>query len=116
LAWEAASPTIPPFPKRSTAVFGTAPPFAYADNYLIDLKAAIILDVEPTRAIRQAEVGTVKTMIDRTEACLFGLKPQRLCGDYRLRRCRDPRLDGRGKLNNYRLTPVSVMLPLVVQK
>jgi hypothetical protein len=54
--------------------------FAYADNYLIDLKAAIILDVEPTRAIRQAEVGAVKTMIDRTEAC-FGLKPQRLCGD-----------------------------------
>src|SRR3984893_846596 len=54
--------------------------FAYADNYLIDLKASIILDVEPTRAIRQAEVGAAKTMINRTEAC-FGLKPQRLSGD-----------------------------------
>ena len=31
--------------------------FAYADNYPIDLKAAIIVDVEATRAIRQAEVG-----------------------------------------------------------
>jgi hypothetical protein len=27
-----------------------APPFAYADNYLIDLKAAIILDVKATHA------------------------------------------------------------------
>ena len=54
--------------------------FAYSDNYLIDLKVAIIVDVEPTRAIRQAEVGATKTMIDRTEAC-FGLKPQRLTGD-----------------------------------
>ncbi|MDB5616929.1 MAG: transposase [Tardiphaga sp.] len=35
-------------------------------NYLIDLKAAIIVDVEATRAIRQAEVGAARTMIDRT--------------------------------------------------
>jgi hypothetical protein len=28
--------------------------FAYADNYLIDLKTAIMLDVEATRGIRQA--------------------------------------------------------------
>jgi hypothetical protein len=27
--------------------------FAYADNYLIDLKAAIVVDVEATRAIWQ---------------------------------------------------------------
>jgi hypothetical protein len=27
-----------------------APPFAYADNYLIDLKAAIILDVNAAHA------------------------------------------------------------------
>jgi hypothetical protein len=27
-----------------------APPFAYADNYLIDLKAAIILDVKAKHA------------------------------------------------------------------
>ncbi|WFU18707.1 hypothetical protein [Bradyrhizobium sp. CB3481] len=31
--------------------------FAYANNYLIDLMVAIIIDVEATRAIRQAEVG-----------------------------------------------------------
>jgi len=54
--------------------------FAYSTNYLIDLKASIIMDVEPTRAIRQAEVGATKTMIERTEE-RFGLKPQRLAGD-----------------------------------
>jgi IS5 family transposase len=30
--------------------------FAYADNYLVDVKVGIIVDVEATRAIRQAEV------------------------------------------------------------
>src|SRR5881394_3468871 len=40
--------------------------FAYADNYLIDVKFGIIMDVEATRAIRQAEVGAAKTMIERT--------------------------------------------------
>ena len=48
--------------------------FAYADNYLIDVKCGVIVDVEATRAIRQAEVGAAKTMIDRTEQRL-GLKP-----------------------------------------
>jgi hypothetical protein len=33
----------------------------------IDLKAAIIVDVEATRAIRQAEVGAARTMIERSE-------------------------------------------------
>ena len=28
--------------------------FAYGDNYLIDVKVGIIMDVEATRAIRQA--------------------------------------------------------------
>ncbi|MBR1157087.1 transposase [Bradyrhizobium sp. JYMT SZCCT0428] len=54
--------------------------FAYADNYLIDLKAAIIVDVEATRAIRQAEVGAARTMIERTNDCL-GLCPERLAAD-----------------------------------
>ena len=54
--------------------------FAYADNYLIDVKCGIIMDVEASRAIRQAEVGTAKTVIDRTERC-FGLKPKRLAAD-----------------------------------
>jgi transposase len=54
--------------------------FAYADNYLVDAKFGVIVDVEATRAIRQAEVGAAKTMIDRTEERL-GLKPQRLAAD-----------------------------------
>jgi transposase len=54
--------------------------FAYATNYLIDTEHAIILDVEATRAIRQAEVGASRTMLDRT-AERFGLKPRHLAAD-----------------------------------
>ena len=54
--------------------------FAYADNYLIDVKYGVIVDVEASRAIRQAEVGAARTMIDRTEE-RFGLKPERLAAD-----------------------------------
>jgi len=54
--------------------------FAYSDNYLIDVKFGIIMDVEASRAIRQAEVGTAKTMIERTEQ-RFDIKPERLAGD-----------------------------------
>ena len=54
--------------------------FAYADNYLIDVKFGIIMDVEASRAIRQAEVGAAQTMIERTEA-RFDIKPQRLAAD-----------------------------------
>ena len=54
--------------------------FAYTDNYLIDVKCGIIVDVEASRAIRQAEVGAAKTMIERTEE-RFGLKPERLAAD-----------------------------------
>src|SRR5271170_4177045 len=54
--------------------------FAYADNYLIDVKFGIIMDVEASRAIRQAEVHASQTMIERTEAC-FGIKPEWLAGD-----------------------------------
>ena len=54
--------------------------FAYADNYLADTDHGIIVDVEATRAIRQAEVGAAQTMINRTEE-RFGLKPKRLAGD-----------------------------------
>ena len=54
--------------------------FAYADNYLIDVKVGIIMDVEASRAIRQAEVGAAKTMIERTEA-RFDIKPERLAAD-----------------------------------
>src|SRR5262244_1024652 len=54
--------------------------FAYADNYLVDVKFGVIVDVEATRAIRQAEVGAAKTMIERTQE-RFGLKPERLAAD-----------------------------------
>jgi transposase len=54
--------------------------FAYADNYLIDVKFGIIMDVKATRAIRQAEVGAAKTMIERTEE-RFEIKPAYLAAD-----------------------------------
>lgn len=54
--------------------------FAYATNYLIDNKHAVIVDVEASRAIRQAEVGAARTMIDRTEK-RFGMRPKRLAAD-----------------------------------
>jgi transposase len=85
-AWGAASEVVPKFisPADPAAQWTGAHKghafFAYSDNYLIDLKAAIIMDVEATRASRRAEVGAAQTMLDRTEAC-FGLKPQRLSAD-----------------------------------
>jgi transposase len=54
--------------------------FAYADNYLIDVKFGIIVDVEASRAIRQAEVGAAKAMLERTEE-RFDLKPACLAAD-----------------------------------
>src|SRR5262249_34829309 len=54
--------------------------FAYANNYLIDVKFGVIMDVEASRAIRQAEVGAARTMIERTEQ-RFDLKPERLAAD-----------------------------------
>ena len=52
----------------------------YSDNYLIDLKNAVIMDVEATTAVRQAEVSAAKTMLDRT-AEQFDLAPSRLVAD-----------------------------------
>ena len=54
--------------------------FAYADNYLIDVKFGVIMDVQASRAIRQAEVGASRTMIERTEVC-FGIRPKWLAAD-----------------------------------
>jgi hypothetical protein len=39
------------------------------------VKFGVIMDVEASRAIRQAEVGTAKVMIERTEE-RFGIKPE----------------------------------------
>ena len=54
--------------------------FAYCTNYLIDLKAGIIVDVEPSAVNKTAEVAATKTMIDRVED-RYDLKPERLVGD-----------------------------------
>ena len=59
---------------RWTGAHGGQAFFAYSTNYLIDLDHAIIVDVEASTAIRQAEVKATKTMIERT-ARTFGLEP-----------------------------------------
>ncbi len=85
-AFGAASEVTPKFVSPSdpaaqwTGAMKSAAFFAYADNYLIDVKAGIILDVEASRAIRQAEVGAARTMIERTQQ-RFGLKPKLLAAD-----------------------------------
>ncbi len=72
-AFGAASPSQPKFVAKSdpaaqwTRAEESRPYFAYADNYLIDTKCSVIMDVEATRAIRQAKVGASQTMLDRTE-------------------------------------------------
>ena len=47
---------------------------------LIDVKFGVIMDVEASRAIRQAEVRASKTMIERTEE-RFDIKPEWLAAD-----------------------------------
>ena len=65
---------------RWTGAHGGQAFFAYSTNYLIDVKNAIIVDVEATTAIRQAEVLAAKRMIERSME-RFGLYPARLMGD-----------------------------------
>jgi len=72
------SPTDPA--ARWTAASGGPAFYAYADNYLIDLKHAVIMDVEATTAVRQAEVTAARTMITRT-ADRFDVRPMRLAAD-----------------------------------
>lgn len=50
-----------------TAAPGGPAFFAYCTNYLIDLKAGIIVDVEATTVNKTAEVEATQTMIDRVE-------------------------------------------------
>ncbi len=72
------SPTDPA--ARWTAAAGGPAAYAYCDNYLIDVQHAVIVDVEATTAVRQAEVGAAQTMLTRT-ADRFGLWPERLIAD-----------------------------------
>src|SRR3979411_2869191 len=85
-AWGAARDGVPkvvspaPPPGQGAAAHQGAAFFAYSDNYLIDVKFGVIVDVEASRAIRHAEVGAANTKIERTEERL-GLKPERLAAD-----------------------------------
>ena len=85
-AWGAASEVRPKFISKSdpaaqwTGALKGHAFFAYAVNYLIDLDHGVIVDVEASRAIRQAEVGAARTMIDRIQD-QFGLYPERVAAD-----------------------------------
>jgi transposase len=85
-AFGAASPVEPKFTSHSdpasqwTGARGGPAYFAYSTNYLVDTDNGVILDVEATRSIRQAEVGSVRTMIDRVSET-FALQPERLIAD-----------------------------------
>jgi transposase len=85
-AFGAASTATPKFISHSdpasqwTGARGGPAYFAYSTNYLIDTDNAVIMDVEATRSIRQAEVGAVKTMIDRVQK-VHNLIPERLIAD-----------------------------------
>jgi transposase len=63
-----------------TAASGGFPFFAYSTNYLVDLKAGIIVDVEASAVSKTAEAEATQTMIERVEE-IFAIKPERLVGD-----------------------------------
>jgi transposase len=65
---------------RWTGANGGMAFYAYSTNYLIDLKHAVIVDVEASTAVRQAEVTACKTMIVRAKEH-FDLHPDRLAAD-----------------------------------
>jgi transposase len=65
---------------RYTAAPGGPAFYAYSTNYLVDVDAGIIVDVEATPAFRTDEVNATRTMVDRVED-RFDLKPSRLIGD-----------------------------------
>src|SRR5579872_6757256 len=65
---------------RWTAQKGGPAEFCYATNYLIDVEHGVIVDVEATTAVRQAEVTAAKRMIERAQN-RFGLWPEKLTAD-----------------------------------
>jgi hypothetical protein len=98
-AWGAASDVVPKFVSPSdpaaqwTGAHKGPAFFAYSNNYLIDVKFGVIIDVEASRAIRPAEVSAARTMIERTEE-RFSLKPERLVADTALWGSSDAELAG----------------------
>ena len=65
---------------RYTGANGDRPFFAYSTNYLVDLDNAVIVDVDATAPIRQAETRIVQDMIVRTQERV-GLHPDLLVAD-----------------------------------
>jgi transposase len=65
---------------RWTAAPGGPAFYAYSTNYLVDVHAGVIVDVEATPAYRIEETEATKTMVERVED-RFGIKPKRLIGD-----------------------------------
>src|ERR1700757_2431850 len=85
-AFGAATPVTPKYislsdpASRWTAAQAGPASFAYCTNYLIDLDHAVIVDVEPSTAVRQGELAACRTMVERTHERL-GLYPARLAAD-----------------------------------
>jgi transposase len=85
-AFGAATPVVPsrisPFDpaSRFTAAHGGQAQYCYATNYLIDVQNAVIMDVEASTAVRQAEVTAAKRMIERVHDNL-GIWPRKLIAD-----------------------------------
>lgn len=63
-----------------TAAPGGPAFYAYSTNYLIDVEAGIIVDVEASPARRTDEVNATRIMVERVEE-RFDLKPTHLIGD-----------------------------------
>ncbi len=85
-AFGAATPVAPPRvspsdpASRYTSAHGGQAQFCYATNYLIDVQNAVIVDVEASTAVRQAEVTAAKRMIERVRDDL-GIWPRKLIAD-----------------------------------
>src|ERR1700683_3713463 len=85
-AFGAATDVVPKFVSpadpaaRWTGAHGGQVFLPYSHNHLIDVDNAIIVDVEATTAIRQAEVLAAKRMIERSLDS-FDLHPAKLIGD-----------------------------------
>jgi len=85
-AFGASTPVVPKrlSPTDPAARYSAATPnqafFSYSTNYLIDLRHAVIVDVEATTSVRQAEVTAQRRMIERVQH-IFGLWPERLAAD-----------------------------------
>src|ERR1700742_3772535 len=85
-AFGAATDVVPKFVSpadpaaRWTGAHGGQAFFAYSTNYLIDVDNAILVDVEATTAIRQAELTAARRMVERSLEG-FDLYPAKLIGD-----------------------------------